>query len=487
MTKKNPTAPEQTIPDLAAGLAAGTVMIEAVDPQTVELDPNIRTNPVVPEWFVDSIRAEGVREPVLARRGEDGTVYVYDGQRRLLAAREAGTKTMLAVFGIADTTGTTAGRVMDQLRSFARTDLDLSDRLAAYEQLALDGISVEKIAKSAGTAKDNVTAALQIAKSDSARKAITDGTESFDRLLLIAEFEGDDDAIDRVTWADEDDLAFVAQRIRDERAITQRRAEVVASYEEGDARVVTSWVDVTRLHMLTDADADAEDRPELTQETHMECPGRTLHVSVHGLAEDDVIVTEGCSQPELHKPRWNTYSGQSTPSAEDLTEEEAEAAAEAKREERRRLIANNKAWDTAATVRVNWLMTLMNRKKLPTDAAAFVAVTLTRHSYEVSNNGAQGAEKLLGIEGGYSSRDALATLVEATPSKAGHVNLAVALAARENHTNRESWRHPNQTDRDYLLQIEKWGHHLTDVERIAAGYPEESDTTEEPAQETDAE
>lgn len=84
----------------------------------------------------------------------------------------------------------------------------------------------------------------------------------------------------------------------------------------------------------------------------------------------------------------------------------------------------------------------------------------------------------------------MATLVEATPNKAGHVNLAVALAARENHTSRDSWRHPNTTDRDYLLQVEKWGHHLTAVERIAAGYPEPTDeaaTTDDESVETDAE
>ncbi|CAD6016214.1 ParB/RepB/Spo0J family partition protein [Agreia sp. COWG] len=493
-TPTTAAAENTAAPDLVAGLAAGTVTIEAVDPQKAQLDPNIRTNPDVPEWFVDSIRSEGVREPVLARRSEDGTVFVYDGQRRLLAAREAGTTQMLAVFGLADTAGTPAGRIMDQLRSFARTDLALSDRLAAYEQLTLDGFSVAKIAKSAGASKDDVAAAMKIAKSASARQAVTDGTESFDRLLLIAEFEGDENAIERVTWCDEDDLPFVAQRVRDDRAIVARRAEVVASYEEGDARVVTSWADVTRLHMLTDAAPDADDRPELTVDTHMACPGRTLYVAVNGLAEDDVRVLEGCSQPELHYSRWGTANARATEPAEELSEEEAAARAaaeaEANRQERRRLIANNKAWDTATTVRVNWLITLMNRKKLPTDAAAFVAVTLTRHAYEVINNGAHGAEKLIGIEGSYGNRDAMATLVEATPNKAGHVNLAVALAARENHTSRDSWRHPNTTDRDYLLQVEKWGHHLTAVERIAAGYPEPTDeaaTTDDESVETDAE
>ncbi|RFA06852.1 hypothetical protein B7R21_18110 [Subtercola boreus] len=170
VTKNTTTAPAAATatPDLAASLAAGTVTIERIDPQAVQLDPNIRTNPVLPPEFVDSIRAEGVREPVLARREEDGITYVYDGQRRLLAAREAGLTSMLAVFGIADTTGTESGRILDQLRTFARAELTLTDRIAAYETLALDGISVEKIAKSAGADRATVAGALTIGKSKAA-------------------------------------------------------------------------------------------------------------------------------------------------------------------------------------------------------------------------------------------------------------------------------------------------------------------------------
>jgi hypothetical protein len=154
--RSSTTKAATAVPDLAAGLAAGTVTIEAIDPQTAQLDPNVRTNPTLSDGFIESIRAEGVREPVLARRGEDGTVFVWDGQRRLLAAREAGIPAMLAVFGIADSTGTAAIRMLDQLRTLARTDLTLSDRLAAYEQLALDGITVETIAKSAGAVAPEV-------------------------------------------------------------------------------------------------------------------------------------------------------------------------------------------------------------------------------------------------------------------------------------------------------------------------------------------
>ncbi|WP_172582880.1 ParB/RepB/Spo0J family partition protein [Subtercola boreus] len=474
------TTAADTAPDLAASLAAGTVTIEAVDPGAVELDPNIRTSPVLPPEFVDSIRTEGVREPVLARRGEDGITYVYDGQRRLLAAREAGLTTMLAVFGIADTTGTESGRILDQLRTFARTELTLTDRIAAYEALALDGISVEKIAKSAGADKATVAGALTIGKSKAATTYAGYGTVSFDRLLLIAEFEGDEDSITAITDCDDEDLSYVAQECRDENARLARQTEVVAALEADGLTVVTSWNYSTMAHLsrLTDAADDADERPTLDPGAHAACDGHAVFLTVNGLGADDTETVPLCTKPELHQSIYRSYRTQVSAPVE-LTEEEADAQAETKRAERRTLIGNNRAWDTSVTVRKEWIVAFLTRKKLPTDAAAFVAVTLTRHSYEVTGDNSGGAATYLGIEG-YAGREALAGMVEATPTKAGYVSLAVALSARENHTSRESWRNPNASDKAYLLQAEKWGHRLTAVERIAAGYPAPEVATEDP-------
>ncbi|MGM3036794.1 ParB/Srx family N-terminal domain-containing protein, partial [Bacillus cereus group sp. BC41] len=75
--------------------------------------------------LTESIREVGVQEPVRARRGDNGEVYVWDGQRRLLAAREAGVDKMLAVFGLRDHNGSEADRILDQLRTFTREDLNL--------------------------------------------------------------------------------------------------------------------------------------------------------------------------------------------------------------------------------------------------------------------------------------------------------------------------------------------------------------------------
>lgn len=465
MTRTTTKTPAQTAP-------ASSATVELIDPATAVLDVNIRTVPVLSMEFVEQIRTEGVRVPVLARRGDDGTVHVWDGQRRLLAAREAGLTSILAIFGTTDA-GNIA-RITDQLTSFNRDDLTPSDRITAYEQLTLEGVSVERIAKTTGASKEDVAASLTVGKSEAAKQAMDMSAISLDVALYVAEFDGDQDAIDTI-MADADDpaeLVYIVQSLRDDRAITKRREALLADYAaQGITTFTKRWSpdEFTTIAYLTDADDDADERPALDPETHTSCPGHALSVHVNGLQEGDVETFTVCTQPELHHPLHRTYGTRTTSNAPAQTAEEVETEAEARRVERRRLIANNKAWDTAATVRAGFLAKLITRKALPKNAAAFVAETLTKHRWDVANdNGQQAAKDMLGV----TTYDGLATLVEKTPTKAGHVSLAVALSARESRTSRESWRHPNDADKSYLLQLETWGHHLSAVERIAAGYPE---------------
>lgn len=150
--------------------ATTTATLELIDPASAVIDDNVRTNPTLTEEFVQQIREHGVRVPVLARRGDDGTVYVWDGQRRLLAARAAGLAQIHAIFSSNDST--TVARITDQLTSFNRDDLDKGDRVQAIAQLALEGISVDTIAKTIGTAKTTIASSIALAKSKTAREAL---------------------------------------------------------------------------------------------------------------------------------------------------------------------------------------------------------------------------------------------------------------------------------------------------------------------------
>jgi ParB family chromosome partitioning protein len=116
----------------------------------------------------------------------------------------------------------------------------------------------------------------------------------------------------------------------------------------------------------------------------------------------------------------------------------------------------------------------VRRKTQPKDAAQFVALALTARRQSLAaaaTNGNKLAHELLGFEhGGYWGADALAALVEANPTKAVAVTLAVVIGALDSDTSKETWRRPTSTQADYFNRIAVWGYTLSDVEQIVARY-----------------
>ncbi|KRE28261.1 ParB N-terminal domain-containing protein [Agromyces sp. Soil535] len=448
--------------------------VEHIDPTQVVLEENIRQQAVVlDDEFLDSVRSNGVVTPVSGRRADDGTVYIRYGQRRVLAAREVGLTTIPVYMNATD--ATVAERVVGQLvENERRAEMTETERVDAYRVLELEGLSVAKIAKATGTRKDRVQASVTVAASEVARAAL-DEVVSLDMALALVEFEDDPEACSTILQYNDDELPWVTQKLRNERIISAAWEHTAEELREAGFTVMErNDYDYTNLHQLTDARPEEEDRPGLDADQHTGCPGNAIIISVSVRdGEPSTDQRAVCIRPELHHSRWGHRNAKVDVSS--LPEEEQEAAREQRRAERRRLIENNKNWDAATKVRIDWLVEFLTRKQLPKDAGEFLAITLTRHASDV-NNYIGGAQTLLNIEG-YSDSKRLAAHVENDPRTAGHVNLAIAFAIRENRTSRESWRTPNETDKAYLLQLEAWGYHLAPVERIAAGYPE-PDTAE---------
>lgn len=98
---------EVTHTDLTEGDTTAPGTIEHIDPNTIEVETNVRTIVNVDAALVASIREFGVLEPVVCRRTEDGTVQVRMGQRRVLAARKAERPTIPAYIVEGDDTTVT--------------------------------------------------------------------------------------------------------------------------------------------------------------------------------------------------------------------------------------------------------------------------------------------------------------------------------------------------------------------------------------------
>ncbi len=449
-----------------------TGTVEHIDPQSLVIEANVRPSAPITATFVQSIRENGVLTPVLARRDDHGNVLVRAGQRRTLAAREAGLST-IPVY-VVEAAEATAERIIQQMvENDQREALTEGDRAAAFQQLALEGMSVTAIAKRTGTKAKEVKTALTVAENPVATAAITEHPLTLDQAVVLIEF--DDDAEARATLIDvattnPTQFEHAVQRARDERERAQIKATAEADLTERGYTVLPQEpgyydTEYTPLRDLVTSDGD-----RVTVEHIENLAERFASVRVYYGGEPSTTYY----LRDYKSAGFRKDSGAGANSGPMTDEQKAE---------RRTLIANNKAWASAETVRREWLTTFLARKTLPKDTAAVVARGLTIHRNAVSTatrDGNRLAHELLGLEpSGYFEADKLAGLVQQNPAKATHVALAIILGATESITGKHTWRSPSRTDRDYFTQLAAWGYGLSDVEQIVTHDPADATETDD--------
>ncbi|KQO80417.1 hypothetical protein ASF17_14030 [Frigoribacterium sp. Leaf263] len=440
---------------------AGT--IEHIDPTSIEVEENVRLDVTIDKDFVASIKANGVLVPILARRDDQGRVHVRAGQRRTLAAREAGVATIPAYIVTGD--DDTATRIIEQLvENDQRQGVKQSERVAAFKQLSFDGMSAATIGRRTGTKAAEVKKGLAVA--DSA--AVTESADLYeltlDQAAVLIEFEDDADVLAELsTEARQRPAQFPhsVQRARDDRAraaaIAARTAELV---EQGwtilDRQPGYYEAEHVRVSYLDDADGN-----QVTVETLATVEGRAAFVgSNYGStdAQAEFFVTKA----QMKALGWRDRSS-GAGAAGPMTDEQ--------KAERRTLIANNKAWASAEIVRREWLTEFLSRKTMPKDAQQWVAVALTRHRQTVGHGITDGnglAATFLGVEAtaSYWKATAIEEYAAAHPAKALHVMVAVTLGGIESSTSKGTWRNPTGLDGLYFEQLAAWGYGLAEVEQI---------------------
>jgi len=141
-----------------------------LDPATLLVDVNVRTEAELGKEFLASVAEFGVLVPIVAVRAEQG-VRVRYGHRRTLAAVQAGHATV-PVYVTGEDAADDAARIVRQwAENEHRSGLPTSDKVAAIEQLSLLGLSPAKIAKQTRTRRQDVTDALTAAGSELAKGA----------------------------------------------------------------------------------------------------------------------------------------------------------------------------------------------------------------------------------------------------------------------------------------------------------------------------
>lgn len=449
-----------------------------LDPRSLALEDNIRADADLDDAFVASVRDQGVLQPVRAYLADDGQVTVRDGQRRVLAAMSAERPTV-PVYLVTPGAGTTARVVQQYDANERRAAMSDADRIGAWKQLQLEGLSPTAIAKATHTQRALVQAGLKVAASDTATQAVTEHDLTLDQAAVLIEFEDDPATVKRLReTAHRNPSGFTheAQRIRDQRKTSQQIADLKADFTQRGIQVIAwpRWEDKDTLRLSDLTEADGTD---LNPDTFAGRPGYRVAIreSYDGV-EVGHFVTD-----------WRTHG---------LKKRRADGLAlggwtEQQKRERRELIANNKAWPSAETVRRQWLATFLARKTTPKDALAFVAKVAAEHPERLATALSTHQEMAATLIGGtheWGKKHPLAVLLDANPTKATTVLLAVVLGALEQATSKTTWRNPGSADVAYFTAIKTWGYALSDVENLVLGItpqPTADATGEEPDESDD--
>jgi len=182
-------APMDTATTTAAVIedAAGTFQVEHIDLAQAVVGINVRAEARLSPGFVASIRERGVLVPVVGHRDEHGRFVVLYGQRRILAAARTG-RTSVPAYVI--DCPEDVDRIIDQMaENDHREGIDTADRIGGMKQLAAFGLTAAQIKRRTARPRDEVDAALTVARSELAEKAAQRWDFlTLDQAATLAEF-----------------------------------------------------------------------------------------------------------------------------------------------------------------------------------------------------------------------------------------------------------------------------------------------------------
>ncbi len=501
--------------DTTVQLTADPTAVLALDPRTLLVDLNVRTDTTTDRVLVDSIRDRGVIVPIVAVRTADGHARVRAGHRRTQAAIAARLVTVPVVVVADEATGDAGSveRLLDQwAENEHRTPLATADRVSAVGQLAAFGLSPTQIVRRTRARRAEVDAALAVTASDLARAATARYHLTIDQAAAVAEFDDDTDTVKALVAAVRSgQFDHVLQRARDARTTADEREAMAVACRDAGVRVLDEVGIGRRLSALADQAGRA-----LDPNAHRACPGHAVHptqewtdqaADADSPGQDDEeeyedgdqddeqegddpdpdagryrplrvhlmwTATAYCLDPEAngHRGRWGRTTSDGS-AGTPLTDTQRAAAAA----DRRAVIDNNRSWRSAEKVRRTWLRAFATRKTPPKGSARWIALTLAHGDHGVrramEDGHALARDLLTGDTTGPAHgrlHPVLAdALTGASDARAAVISLFLLLSAHEQGTGTHSWRNLNAATGRYLTCLAELGYGLSEIEQKAAG------------------
>jgi ParB family chromosome partitioning protein len=505
--------------------------LEHVDPHVLVIGDNVRDDAALDAAFVASIREHGVLQPITAIRTDDA-IQVRDGQRRTLAARQAGIATVpvYVLAATSDKATATADRITQQMvTNDQRAALTDAQRVKGINQLLLAGISPAKVARKLSLDRDTVKAATTAAGSATAMDALSSGQLSLIEAAALTEFEEDQASVSKLLEA-AGGLQFdhtVAQ-LRQDREAAKARAEAAESFAAQGYRVLDerpAWrdTDCVELRWLRTPEGQQITEEAISNPAHwavwldeevtyvdrqsgepVDEDAIDFYTEHHperqpeeGLRHFSTVIEKAVYAPvwfcldyqgagldleEFLKNARPVVHGEGQANVADADQDGARArreaeAAEAAKLERRKVLALNKLGDAAMGVRREFARKLLARKTAPKGAAVFVAGCLARDKFLLDqHHGDEVAAELLGVDDGAAIRRLVEGLGAGGDGRAQMITLALVLGSLEARTPKDAWRSAagggwshSVRPADYLKFLAANGYPLSPVEEVITG------------------
>ncbi|MGA2830197.1 MAG: ParB N-terminal domain-containing protein [Streptosporangiaceae bacterium] len=326
---------------------------------------NVRRDLDLSSEFIESVRANGVL--VALRITPDGDGYrVIDGGRRLAAAVKAGVDEVPYDL-VSDRAGDEAGQYLDMINMNRHrnplTALEEADALFAAKQAGAPKTRIRKATGLTSAGLSNALSAAKLSEEARARVAELDEQLTLDNLAVMAEFDGDEDALARLAIAAScGTLEHEAELLRQARA-EQAEQDRLRGELEAAGYTITDILPANGQHL----GVLSHDGDDLTPGTHAACPGRGVFFRFYAPLDP----VHYCANPDMygHIFRFRPAVSGAAPAPDRPSPEPGSDPDPG----RRLVVQGNREWQAAATVRHRWLAThLFARRTAPREAAQFV-------------------------------------------------------------------------------------------------------------------
>lgn len=367
------------------------------------------------------------------------------------------------------------------------------DDIEAAKQLALMNVSKTRKARHArilGWKPAELTASTKAAQLTD--QGLTDGLGAGFDLIELAEFQEVED-VDNALWTlkrakardgrENNDKRghwkHALAELRAEKELQAKQQELLDELTAAEVKVIDwrrSWTD-TNARPLTDLLTDGG-KP-MTADAHQGCPDHAACIDPY---EAEVIWV--CAA-------WHKRGHSLTPDAAPGTSNAA-AEREAAREERRRVIANNKAWRQARTVRQEFITDLCQQPEASLHVWPLILSMITGTSYAYANYISRHRTDLVaqflgvpdpneGTSGAWQRVNApfADVIARTSPTRSWRILLAHVAAANEiEHMDDAAWRnHVKPQTVDWLAFLQEEGYALSaiEAETVATGRAQQAE------------